>query len=278
MPLVAALGPDCAHAPLEDGIPCDDGDPCTARDLCQAGECSGLEPTDCDDENPCTVDLCSPFGGCAHALSHGSCDDADPCTRDEQCVAGECRGGAAPPEVCNGADDDCDEIVDEDCACARAETLLSGSVPLLSEGGDAAQAVETLPRSWSLAARALAPGVWMSAASDGLLPATGAHRFSLPFGLPVSAREVEATLSVSADERVSVHLDNVPVALLSGDPSIPATLPLEALSAGRHTLDFEVSPTRLDAARGRGGLLFELTVLWLEAPGPEGCEADSSKP
>lgn len=67
----------------------------------------------CDDGNPCTADLCLDSGLCSH----------EPTNEGVQCVGGgnlclgKCFSGVCTEtatEICNGQDDDCDDLVDED--------------------------------------------------------------------------------------------------------------------------------------------------------------------
>ncbi len=70
------------------GAPCSDANACTAGDVCSTtGQCVSGAPLNCDDNNTCTVDSCDPARGCVHE--------------------------AAPENICDGVDNDCDGFVDE---------------------------------------------------------------------------------------------------------------------------------------------------------------------
>lgn len=100
------------------GTTCDDGDPNTLNDHVRADcQCLGFEQGDCP---PGEILDCN--GNCAPLLfiDDFSCDNGsfewEGNLIDFNCAAfyfdgGDCAG--CPPEECNGADDDCDGIVDE---------------------------------------------------------------------------------------------------------------------------------------------------------------------
>ncbi len=93
---------------------------------------------DCDDSNPCTADICTA-DGCDYRPNLGSCDDGDPCTQNDRCSDGVCAGTGScdcgdwdqdgftdhacggldcndqVPEIHPGANDICDDGVDQDC-------------------------------------------------------------------------------------------------------------------------------------------------------------------
>ncbi len=80
----------CFGTPVQNGGSCDDGDPCTTGDVCSGGVCSG---------NPVGVDAdLDGFTDCG-----GDCNDQNP----------QVYPGAF--ELCDGVDNDCDGLVDEDC-------------------------------------------------------------------------------------------------------------------------------------------------------------------
>ena len=104
----------CYAAPDPEATgPCDDHNACTTNDHCAAGQCTG-EAMDCDDGNPCTSDGCDLFKGCVNT----PLPDGTPCSKPGlckgACLLGQCAETAK--EVCNGKDDDCDGLVDEEGA------------------------------------------------------------------------------------------------------------------------------------------------------------------
>lgn len=99
---------DCAGAP--DALDCDDTDASVfpgAAEVCDGldNACSGLGSEDADGDGELAAgDAC--MGGPLESLPRTDCDDQ---------VAGRSAGAA---EVCDGVDDDCDDLVDEGAAAA----------------------------------------------------------------------------------------------------------------------------------------------------------------
>ncbi|MFW5921179.1 MAG: putative metal-binding motif-containing protein, partial [Polyangiales bacterium] len=110
---------------------CDDGVECTV-DQCVAGACTNT-PDDsvCEDGESCDATMGCPLRSCS---VDSDCDDGEPCNGAEVCPDGRCRRGALPAERCNGMDDDCDELVDEDFDCVQGETGLECTTACDSTG------------------------------------------------------------------------------------------------------------------------------------------------
>jgi len=117
--VLAALivyGPGCSKGECDSDEDCDDGLYCNGHETCQNSECINGRIRDCDDGNDATQDLCDEsVRGCVHecldldgdghlsfTCGGDDCDDAD----------ADVYPGA--PERCNGLDDDCDTVVEED--------------------------------------------------------------------------------------------------------------------------------------------------------------------
>ncbi len=130
---------------------CSDGRACSGTEVCgPAQTCVGGIVVDCDDGCAATSDLCTePAGACIHAPSselcngidddcNGTCDEGFacclgatlPCTTScnsagAQTCQGACAWGACtpPPEICNGADDDCDGLCDDGFPCCEGNSV-----------------------------------------------------------------------------------------------------------------------------------------------------------
>lgn len=111
---------------------CGGSDACTSF-RCRAGVCFAV-PTSCDDDDVCTEDSCDPFLGCAHRpLTQDSDGDGFPGPRAGVApgVPGSCgsdcndRSAAAFPgnvEICDGVDNDCNGVIDDNTAYVAAQT------------------------------------------------------------------------------------------------------------------------------------------------------------
>jgi len=96
---------------------CDDGNLCTGTEACTAMACAAGTPLDCDDVVPCTEDRCDPAAGCSHRLIDMDFDGHAPaslgaCGDDCNDMARSVYPGA--PDGCDGLDNDCDGVIDED--------------------------------------------------------------------------------------------------------------------------------------------------------------------
>lgn len=103
------------------GMPCDDGNPNTHSDTVTAFcECQGILPGSCPDgQIPDCNGNCAPIAW----LGDGICDDGIEewegnliffdC-EEYNFDLGDCEGSGCPGELCDGIDNDCDGLVDED--------------------------------------------------------------------------------------------------------------------------------------------------------------------
>ncbi len=131
----------CQPNNLQPGTGCDDLEQCTQADACDAGgQCVGTPAADgtaCNDGNAGTTqDVCQSgacVGGCSagQEVCSGSCSDTatdnnncgacgTSCGSGQACQSGACVDVAV--EVCNGIDDDGDQLIDEDLGGASCGT------------------------------------------------------------------------------------------------------------------------------------------------------------
>ena len=116
----------CSNPPAPNGTACADGDACTQTDTCQAGACTGANPVVCAPLDQCHLaGVCDTATGlCSNPLAPDgtACDDGNSCSQGDQCRSGVCT----VLDICNGLDDDCDGVVDEDCL---AQVTCGGTMP-----------------------------------------------------------------------------------------------------------------------------------------------------
>jgi hypothetical protein len=126
---------------------CDDGDPCNGEERCNDGVCAPGTALDCADADPCTTDeRCEEGIGCFSTLlptltwyrdadgdgfgdlsvtteacvePAGFVEDGHDCDDDLGGCGAGCFPDNAAADLCDGFDQDCDDVADDDClTCA----------------------------------------------------------------------------------------------------------------------------------------------------------------
>ncbi|MFO0557640.1 MAG: MopE-related protein [Polyangiales bacterium] len=127
---------------------CDDQQYCTGVEACREGRCVPGAPVLCDDRDPCTIDRCDEgtracrtseatrdLDGDGHrgpiaGRQPGAADACgDDCDDDDRAVF----PGAA--EVCNGRDDNCNGVIDDNATFSPAGPDVAVSEPTLAPSG-----------------------------------------------------------------------------------------------------------------------------------------------
>jgi hypothetical protein len=106
-----------------------------------------MADADCPSNEPCIAGLCGGMGtggsggsGGMSSTGSGSCTSDSPCPNGLFCVNGACKmgsgastsGGGCPgmmptAEVCDGVDNDCNGMVDDNAACPNGTTCIGGA-------------------------------------------------------------------------------------------------------------------------------------------------------
>ena len=65
---------------------------------------------------------------CQGQAELSACDDQDPCTDNDRCQSGTCLGDTISREAftCDGQDEDCDGVTDEDCSFGVSGHVIGG--------------------------------------------------------------------------------------------------------------------------------------------------------
>ncbi len=110
----------CSNPIAANGSFCNDGNACTQTDTCQSGTCTGSNPVVCPPPDQCHAagNCIVATGTCTNPIKvNGTpCNDGNSCTVADACVGGTCSGNT-PAETCDGQDNDCNGIPDDNCTC-----------------------------------------------------------------------------------------------------------------------------------------------------------------
>ena len=125
------------------------------EDGIRRGTCEVLEPVDCDDNDPCTIDLCEPASGVCEYEPAARDNDGDgfkgpregtiagePDSCGDDCDDTSPLAFPGGEEVCDGVDNDCNGIVDDDATFVPINATplrISGDLSPSAPGGPGLQ-------------------------------------------------------------------------------------------------------------------------------------------
>ena len=156
---------DCTFSCNED-VDCVDETVCNGSETCDVAThaCIDGEPLDCSDGDACTEDACDPTDGCSNPLADAD-GDGQPaeslgaCGTDCDDTDAEVFEGAE--ELCDGKDNDCNDIVDDGAPTWYIDCDGDGYA------ADTAGAVGPSCEPPSTAPSGCASGVWTSVRPNG---------------------------------------------------------------------------------------------------------------
>ena len=108
---------------------CDDALFCNGEEICTANGCAPGIFLDFEDGNPCTDGICDEdIDMLVQVPLDAPCNDGDACTLSDVCQDGICAGTTLSDEgpLCNGVDDDCDGLTDENCSFVLRGKMMGG--------------------------------------------------------------------------------------------------------------------------------------------------------
>ncbi len=113
----ACIGGHCLPKTCASAADCNDADACTGVEACTAMSCVAGTAPNCADRSDCTEDSCAPSVGCVHNLIDADRDGHSPstlgaCGDDCDDTNPLIYGGSV--DGCDGLDNDCDGLIDED--------------------------------------------------------------------------------------------------------------------------------------------------------------------
>ena len=97
------------------------------------GPAAGALGAPCVDNSQCNGGVCLPEGKCSHACPAPACEAGWSCVPGPSGNVCECAGSGL--EMCNGIDDDCNGVVDDNALCAGGAVCQKGACVCLTPSG-----------------------------------------------------------------------------------------------------------------------------------------------
>ena len=196
----------------------------------------------------------------------------------DTCVPGT---GALADTTCDGVDDDCDGIADEDCSeCNHTLTIVSDPETTLEPSGDPAVPAWAEHGVWSTISANLPNAQWLwRTYGIGNQYLNDTQTFRREFILAQGATAIQATLAVAADNRFDLWVNGILMSASADNfvswQGITYVEIGQLLKHGRNVLEFEVHqvgevwPTTWC---NPAGLIYQLDIEYGAPGSPESCD------
>jgi hypothetical protein len=122
--LFACLLTGCGDSPLTSGL---------LPDMSVQGPGPGEVGAPCANDTQCNLGVCLDIGRCSHVCPLPACDNGWVCAPEG--ARNVCQCPTVTAETCNGIDDDCNGIADDNAVCPTGSICRKGACECVTPGG-----------------------------------------------------------------------------------------------------------------------------------------------